>query len=394
MVGGKQGLRGKGGHWNRGRTTLHPCSPFPQNSVMHPFSKFCLCPQTPTSYQLLKTHQALSRLRALAPPLDSSPLGSLLHIFTCHLLLAPQSSLASAVSLQLLLQLWGLLCSSSAVSFQYLPEHLCLCLPVFIPPWSLSEGLTIFCPLFRLRHPLPVSLHLSLSLFKLHFSLCLPTSVSLSFCLSQVFLSPQLRLTLSISLSGKLCISPICLHLHSISTVSQRSTQEYSRFFCVSPYQSPSLPVPPSLSRPSLWAPPYLPPSPLPATAVGVTLQPAGLREQLTTHFLASGWAPAATKLCQPGPRRLWPTRTSTASPQSRAHNFLKDSTGLGDGRGQPPPHSPKSRAQTRCSAVARCAPCRAPPAHSPSAAPTTKASSVSMTALRTLRPPPGPPVL
>lgn len=44
MAGGKQGLRGESGHWNRGRTTLHPCSPFPRNSVIHPVSDFCLCP--------------------------------------------------------------------------------------------------------------------------------------------------------------------------------------------------------------------------------------------------------------------------------------------------------------------------------------------------------------
>ena len=142
------------------------------------------------------------------------------------------------------------------------------------------------------------------------------TCVSISFCLAQVFplstaqiLNSLSSISLSQAHSASLSLgSP----LTSTSPVSQRSAQE---FFCVSrPFlPSPSLPVSPSL-RPNLRAPPPPLPQPPPPAAVGVTLQPAGLREQLTPRLLAPGWAPAATNLCQPGPRPLAPTRTSAPS--------------------------------------------------------------------------------
>lgn len=219
------------------------------------------------------------------------------------------------------------------------------------------------------------------------------TSFSLS-ALSQVFLSPQLRLTLS-------SISPAnSASLPSVSTFTP-SPQSPSGALR-SNLGSASLPTSHHLSV-SLGLSLSLVPvcgrrltSPLPAPRYGCGCHIAARRAQRAADsaFPRPRLGARRREAVPAGSPRLWPTRTSTASPQSRAHNFLKDATGLGDGRGQPLPHSPKSRAQTRRSAVPRCAPCRAPPAHSPSAAPTTKASSVSMTALRTLRPAPGPPLL
>lgn len=150
--------------------------------------------------------------------------------------------------------------------------------PLFISRRGSLRRSRHFISSFQAQTPslcIRLSLHLSLSPFKLPF-LCESTSVSVSASLK--FLSAARINSLSstpLPLSGQL----------RISTVSQRSTQ-YSGSFCVS-HPFPPVTISPSLSfsRPSHRAPP----SPAPPAAVGVTLQPAGFREQLTPRFLAPG---------------------------------------------------------------------------------------------------------
>lgn len=208
------------------------------------------------------------------------------------------------------------------------------------------------CPLSR---PSGFSPDLSLSLFQTpSFSAYPSLSASPKFLSSPLRLfstslsTPQPSLCLSFPLSSPLprlpgghsvlpslrCLAPLPFRLHLSVSVS---------------------PVPVSGRR--LPAPP--------PAAVGVTLQPAGLREQLTPRFLAPGWVPAAAKLCQPSARLLLPTRTSAAL---LAPLPARATSGAGlasqeRGGGMPSSRCPGSRSRTpppgRCQAVP---PAAAPP--------------------------------